>query len=168
MTTVEREIDRYLVLLRNKIREQGFTQCEIQDVLGWGDSYISQLLTKQKTLRLDQVLSILQVIGIEPKEFFAKLHVPRAHVVRKRPTAVSGRSWQELERLSTLLKSLADLLRKKGVFTAKELSRAAAASETGVVTGRRIHNQHRRVLDSWSTRLPSTHPVSGLARGVRS
>ena len=71
---VERELERVLTLLRNKIRERGFTQLEVQDALSWGRSYISQLLTKQKSLRVEQVLLILNVIGVEPGEFFAELY----------------------------------------------------------------------------------------------
>ena len=36
--------------------------------------YISQLLTKQKGLRLEQVLMILGVIEVDPSEFFAELY----------------------------------------------------------------------------------------------
>ena len=74
MYAVERELDRVLTLLRNKIRERGFTQLEVQEALGWGRSYISQLLTKQKSLRIEQVLLILNVIGIDPREFFGELY----------------------------------------------------------------------------------------------
>ena len=71
MRTIERELDRVLTLLRNKIRERGFTQLEVQEALGWGRSYISQLLTKQKSLRIEQVLLILNVVGVDPGEFFS-------------------------------------------------------------------------------------------------
>ncbi len=64
MINIDMELDRYLSLLRNKIRERGFTQLEVQGPLGWGRSYISQLLTRQKALRLEQVLLILKVIGV--------------------------------------------------------------------------------------------------------
>ena len=74
MITVERELDSVLTLLRNKIRERGFTQLEVQEALGWGRSYISQLLTKQKSLRIEQVLLILNVIGVDPSEFFGELY----------------------------------------------------------------------------------------------
>ncbi len=74
MKIVDKEVDRVLTLLRNKIREKGFTQLEVQEALGWGRSYISQLLTKQKSLRVEQVLLILSVIGIEPAAFFAELY----------------------------------------------------------------------------------------------
>ena len=74
MIPVERELDRTLTLLRNKIREQGFTQLQVQAKLAWGRSYISQLLTKQKSLRVEQVLLILQVIEVEPADFYKELY----------------------------------------------------------------------------------------------
>lgn len=71
---VERDLDRILTLLRNKIREKGFTQLEVQNALNWGRSYISQLLTKQKSLRVEQIHMILDVIGVEPAEFYGELY----------------------------------------------------------------------------------------------
>ena len=56
MRAVERDLDRILSLLRNRIRERGFTQLEVQETLGWGRSYISQLVTRQKSLRVEHVL----------------------------------------------------------------------------------------------------------------
>ena len=74
MIRIDRELDRALVLLRNKIRDRGVTQLEIQEALGWGRSYISQLLTKQKALRVEQLLLILHVIGVHPTAFFSELY----------------------------------------------------------------------------------------------
>lgn len=74
MINIEKEVDRILTLLRNKIRERDFTQLDVQDKLEWGRSYISQLLTKQKSLRVEQVLAILDVISIDPSDFFAELY----------------------------------------------------------------------------------------------
>ncbi len=125
MTSIERQLDRYLLLLRNKIREKGYTQLEVQERLGWGRSYITQLLAKQKTLRLDQLFSILQVIGVDPREFFAELNAGprRAPTGRRRPLEPSDASPEkELGDLSSLLKGLAKLLIEKKVITAMELS----------------------------------------------
>ena len=72
--SIDRKVDRRLTLLPNKIRENGFTQLEVQESLGWGRSDISQLLTKQKSLRVEQVLLILDVIGVDPAEFFGELY----------------------------------------------------------------------------------------------
>ena len=74
LTTVEEQTIKALALLQSLIKEQGFTQLEIQNLLGWGRSYISQLMTRQKGLRFDQILSILGVIDVEPAEFFAQLY----------------------------------------------------------------------------------------------
>ncbi|MDA8019161.1 MAG: helix-turn-helix domain-containing protein [Thermoanaerobaculia bacterium] len=74
MKNLDREIERVLSLLRNKIRERGFTQLQVQEQLHWGRSYISQLVTRQKALRLEQILCILDVIGVTPTEFFGELY----------------------------------------------------------------------------------------------
>ncbi len=75
MLNVERDLDRVLNRLRNAIRERGFTQLEVQETLGWGRSYISQILTKQKTLRIEQVLMILNVIDVKPEVFWDEIYL---------------------------------------------------------------------------------------------
>ena len=70
---IDRVVDRVLTRLRNAIRERHFTQMDVQEALGWGRSYISQLLTKQKTLRVEQILLILNVIGVTPEDFFSEI-----------------------------------------------------------------------------------------------
>ncbi len=134
---VERDLDRCLALLRSKINHQGFTQLEVQETLGWGRSYISQLLQKQKSLRVSQLLAILKVIGVEPGAFFAELYVasPRARRGhgkrgRQRPSGVDkgkGQLWRELEQLSKLHHGLKNLLVQKQLVTATEVSKAAKA-----------------------------------------
>ena len=71
---VQNEVDRMLKLLREKIRDQGFTQLKVQEALGWGRTYISQLFRKQKSLRFDQILSILHVIETPAPEFFSEFY----------------------------------------------------------------------------------------------
>ncbi len=72
-TSAEDWVDRLLLLLRSTMQTQGVSQLSVQESLGWGRTYISQLLRKQKALRFDQVLMILQTLEIEPKDFFAEL-----------------------------------------------------------------------------------------------
>ncbi len=132
MTSIERQLDRYLLLLRSKIRERGYTQLEVQERLGWGRSYITQLLSKQKTLRFDQVFSILGVIGVDPSEFFAELNAgPRRPPTRRRQAPVSSGATpeKELADLSALLQGLAKLLIEKKVITATELSTTIQLAE---------------------------------------
>ncbi len=131
MRQVDQEVNRYLTLLSDKIRGRGFTQLEVQESLGWGRSYISQLVTKQKSLRLDQVLLILSVIGVEPAEFFAELYRPSrsyygARAVREPSrTAALG---QELPKLREYLRAVRALLLDKGLISADELADAVEAA----------------------------------------
>ena len=118
MTPATHEVNRCLTLLRNKIREQGFTQLEVQAALGWGRSYISQLLTRQKNLRLDQVLLILSVIGVDPEEFFAELYPAPFHA---RHFESRSNDSQKLDELRQLLRGLVDLLLEKGILSAEDL-----------------------------------------------
>ncbi len=127
MLTVEPEVNRYLTLLRNKIREQGFTQLEVQESLGWGRSYISQLLTKQKALRVEQVLLVLSVIGIDPREFFQELYgAPLYHTKTMPMTSPEeeARLHQDLKSLRAMVHGLADLLLGENVISAEDLSSA--------------------------------------------
>ena len=127
MVTVQREVDHYLTLLRNKIREQGFTQLQVQEALGWGRSYISQLLTRQKALRIEQVLLILRVIGVEPRDFFAELygHAALRHLPAPAPAdEVVGRLGNEVEALRSLVHGLTDLLLAERVIDVADLSAA--------------------------------------------
>ena len=149
MRTIERELDRVLTLLRNKIRERGFTQLEVQEALGWGRSYISQLLTKQKSLRIEQVLLILNVIGVDPGDFFSELYqFPTAsgadgrygYRQAQRGDAFDpggGGADPELKRsfdeLQLLIRGLVRLLSSKGLVQANELSVAVNAAKGDTV-----------------------------------
>ncbi len=92
MINAQDEVDRMLIALRNKIRERGFTQLKVQADLNWGRSYISQLLTKQKSLRVEQVLQILDVIGIPPAAFFSELFQWPPEGAAARPSLVADAS----------------------------------------------------------------------------
>lgn len=130
MLTVDTEVDRYLTLLRNKIRERGFTQLEVQQSLGWGRSYISQLLTKQKALRVEQVLLVLSVVGIDPREFFQELYATSLYQpgAPAQDPAESARLRQELENLRAMVHGLTDLLLGEKVITAEDLSSAVESA----------------------------------------
>lgn len=127
--TVEQEINRLLSLLRMKIRARGFTQQEVQSRLGWGRSYLSQLFGKTKSLRVDQVLSVLRVIGIESRDFFAELYVATEHPLPPSlaPMAATYGHDPELASLRALVHRLLRLLVDKELLTPEE----ALATEAG-------------------------------------
>ena len=135
---VLQEVDRVLTLLRNMIRERGFTQLEVQEKLSWGRSYLSQLFTKQKALRVEQVLLVLDVIGVEPAEFYRELYrfpTPSGSYVEGQDgsaaDAVEGtadveEAEDELSQLRAVLQGVVQLLLDKEVFTLDELAAAAS------------------------------------------
>ncbi len=132
MREVDRQLDRILTLLRNKIRQRGYTQLEVQEVLGWGRSYISQLLTKQKSLRVEQVLLMLNVIGVEPEAFFAELYPPGSGNPLGRPMAgdqPNAALQNDYRGMRSLLRGLVDLLIQREIFTAEELSAAVHSAQ---------------------------------------
>ena len=123
----DREVDRFLTLLGNMIRKQRFTQLRIQKALGWGKSYISQLITKQKALRLQQMLSILEVIGVDPAEFFAELYgIPLGGA----PPPDTGEKdlRRQLEDFRASVYNLLDLLLERELISAEDLSAAVEAA----------------------------------------
>ncbi len=123
MLTVETEVDRFLTLLRNKIRERGFTQLQVQEALGWGRSYISQLLTKQKALRVEQMLLILSVVELDPREFFQELYAISLYPA-PRDAEEKAELRRQLEDVRAVVHGLTDLLLGEKVITAEELSSA--------------------------------------------
>ncbi len=143
MMIVDKEVDRYLTLLRNKIREKGFTQLEVQEALSWGRSYISQLLTKQKSLRVEQVLLILDVIGVDPADFFAELYYPG------RPGRLGAAGWRSsagvepvgerlagnFEEMRALVRGLVWLLIDKELIDVDELTANVKARKDDPMDG---------------------------------
>lgn len=141
MMIVEKEVNRVLTLLRNKIREKGFTQLQVQEALGWGRSYISQLLTKQKSLRVEQVLLILDVIGVDPAGFFAELYYVAGPVYSEGArapgfarTAAAGDSPEvsdDFDEMRSLVRGLVWLLIEKELIDVDELTTAVKSRKDG-------------------------------------
>ncbi len=115
------EVDRVLAGLAQKIRARGPTQSVVQESLGWGRSYISQLMTKQKGLRVDQVLMILWALGIEPREFFWELYRREQFGQTPREELASpGMAWK-LGELTAALAEVCRLLVRKGLVSEGDL-----------------------------------------------
>ncbi len=110
------QVDRMLSWLRETIRMHGHTQHDVQAKLGWGGSYISQILTKQKTLRFDQLFKILTVVDADPGEFFAELFGGAPRPTEPQVAIVSVRDPLVRNRVDELVECLVG----KGILTAKE------------------------------------------------
>lgn len=133
MKNLDKEIERVLSLLRNKIRERGFTQLEVQEQLHWGRSYISQLVTRQKALRLEQILCILDVIGVSPTEFFGELYGFDARGPFQDDLTKAQPSSEEMEKQLRITRGLVDiysqLLVSKGLIDQREADLALRRAE---------------------------------------
>ncbi len=139
MREVERDVDRILLVLRNVVLSRGYTQLEVQQDLGWGRSYISQLLTKQKSLRIDQALMILRVVGVDPGDFWAEVYRfgpfsetrPRRRGPSRRhaaPLPPDGDMLADLRRSKRLLERVVTVLIQKRLITAEDLDDATRRS----------------------------------------
>lgn len=96
--SVDELVDRLLRQLRSTMQARGMSQLNVQETLGWGRTYISQLFRKQKALRVDQVLMILETLNVEPKQFFAELFgVPSQATARTLTAQDRARLTQSLD-----------------------------------------------------------------------
>ncbi len=123
MRTVDQDLDRVLTLLKARMRDRGYTQLEVQEHLGWGRSYISQLVNRDKSIRVDQLLAILNVIGVKAEDFWAEIYRSGAfgRPIRARR---AGTLHEDLRRTRRLLDEFVTVLTRKGLITADELDGA--------------------------------------------
>ncbi|HVF59921.1 MAG TPA: helix-turn-helix transcriptional regulator [Thermoanaerobaculia bacterium] len=62
--------------LKRKIREAGLTYKEVEERAGMGRDYLRQVLRGSVKLRFGHVLTLLQVLGVPPADFFAEVYGP--------------------------------------------------------------------------------------------
>lgn len=110
---VAHEVDRYRIALRLLMKERGFTQLHLQELLGWGKSYLSQLLSGKKRLRVDQVVSILGVMEVPPLDFYTSLYTY--------PEAVAGSRSSERARTRPRRRVFDDFVEAHGLDVAVDV-----------------------------------------------
>jgi hypothetical protein len=72
---VEAQIRRWSWRLKDLIRERGRTQRWIEQQRGWATGYMSHLLRPgPPALKVEHVLTILEVIDVSPRDFFFELY----------------------------------------------------------------------------------------------
>lgn len=91
----DREITRILEEIRLRIEGSELSLRKVEAGAGFSRGYLSQLLARNLDLKVRHLLAILDVLGIQPAEFFASLYPvpPRAvlEVLAER-RAMSSRS----------------------------------------------------------------------------
>ena len=72
--TVEDEVRRATKLLETVMQAAGVTRKELDQRLGAGPGYVSQVLTGRMELKFRHVLTILRALEVDPSVFFQTLY----------------------------------------------------------------------------------------------
>jgi transcriptional regulator with XRE-family HTH domain len=72
------DVDQLAHHLRLWIQARRVTLQAVEKELGMGVGYLGQLLRGNLDLKVKHVLAVLEVIGVEPAEFFSSLYPPQA------------------------------------------------------------------------------------------
>jgi transcriptional regulator with XRE-family HTH domain len=87
------EVRRLRTMLKTAMKVLGFTNRDVERKLGLSGSYLSRLFSGMIDLKVDHVVAISRVVGIEPEEMF-QIAFPRK---RKAPSAAAARLRETLE-----------------------------------------------------------------------
>jgi len=84
------EVRRLRTMLKTAMKVLGFTNRDVERKLGLSGSYLSRLFSGMIDLKVDHVVAISRVIGVEPEEMFQlafpKKRTPSAAALRLRET----------------------------------------------------------------------------------
>jgi transcriptional regulator with XRE-family HTH domain len=72
--TIEDEVRRATKLLETVMQAAGLTRKDLDQRLGAGPGYVSQVLTGRMELKLRHILAILRSLDVEPSLFFQTLY----------------------------------------------------------------------------------------------
>jgi len=72
--TIEDEVRRATKLLETVMQAAGLTRKDLDQRLGAGPGYVSQVLTGRMELKLRHVLAVLRALDVEPSLFFQTLY----------------------------------------------------------------------------------------------
>ncbi|HEX4962434.1 MAG TPA: helix-turn-helix transcriptional regulator [Thermoanaerobaculia bacterium] len=72
--TIDDEVRRATKLLETVMQAAGLTRKDLDQKLGAGPGYVSQVLTGRMELKLRHILAILRALEVEPSVFFQTLY----------------------------------------------------------------------------------------------
>jgi transcriptional regulator with XRE-family HTH domain len=72
--TIDEEVRRATKLLETVMQAAGLTRKDLDQKLGAGPGYVSQVLTGRMELKFRHVLAILRALDVEPSVFFQTLY----------------------------------------------------------------------------------------------
>lgn len=68
------DTSRYVEALRELVDRSGISRAQVEQKLSWARGQLTKLLHGTYNLKVSQVLAILDVIGVEPMRFYARVH----------------------------------------------------------------------------------------------
>lgn len=74
MMTIDDEVRRATKLLETVMQAAGLTRKDLDQKLGAGPGYVSQVLTGRMELKLRHIIAILRALEVEPTVFFQTLY----------------------------------------------------------------------------------------------
>jgi len=72
--TIDDEVRRATKLLETVMQAAGLTRKDLDQKLGAGPGYVSQVLTGRMELKFRHILSVLRALDVEPNVFFQTLY----------------------------------------------------------------------------------------------
>jgi hypothetical protein len=68
------QLDPLMRELEAVLKERGTTQLFVQQQLGWGTTRISDLKANPSSLKMEDLLAILDLLGVDPMVFLERVH----------------------------------------------------------------------------------------------
>ena len=94
-------LGRSLKLLQGAIRASDYTQTDIDERIGRRRGYLSHVFQRRVDLKLIDLLRALEVLGIEPRRFFAAVVEGRTSGSSGVLTIIAGRSPEQAAEAQT-------------------------------------------------------------------
>lgn len=88
------EVRRLRTMLKTAMKVLGYTNRDVERKLGLSGSYLSRLFSGMIDLKVDHVVAIANVVGLEPDELFQLTFTPST---KRPPTAAAIRLREALE-----------------------------------------------------------------------
>ncbi|MGH9362611.1 MAG: helix-turn-helix domain-containing protein [Thermoanaerobaculia bacterium] len=122
---VELAVERIRRALRRRIRDEGKSLREVEDRLGVGRDYLSQLLRGSMDLKAKHLFALFEVLEMEPGEFFLALFPVRGPQKRLDEEFIAVRQDVSI----AVLRKLVWTLQERGLISAEEGERLLAPLE---------------------------------------
>ncbi len=120
MSQVEQELEALRKTIDTLIRKSGFTQQQLEEAIGWGRSFISQMVNDRKELRVEPILRILEKLGMTFSQFCA-LHFQWKGLEEVEDPAVTALD-RRLDELQRFTLALAEALVARNLIAANEIN----------------------------------------------